>query len=37
VRHLHDFVEDVQLSEEEWFKGIDFLTRTGHLTALGVR
>ncbi len=32
VKHLHAFVSDVQLSEEEWFKGIDFLTRTGHIT-----
>jgi hydroxyquinol 1,2-dioxygenase len=32
VRHLHAFVNDVQLTEEEWFAGIDFLTRTGHMT-----
>lgn len=32
VRHLHAFVSEVQLTEEEWFKGIDFLTRTGHIT-----
>ena len=32
VRHLHAFVKDVELTEEEWFKGIDFLTRTGHIT-----
>jgi hydroxyquinol 1,2-dioxygenase len=32
VSHFHAFVNDVQLSEEEWFKGIDFLTRTGHIT-----
>jgi hydroxyquinol 1,2-dioxygenase len=32
VRHLHDFVEDVQLTEEEWFAAVDFLTRTGHIT-----
>lgn len=31
VQHLHDFVRDVQLTEEEWTKAIDFLTRTGHL------
>lgn len=29
VRHLHAFARDVQLSEDEWFRGIDFLTRTG--------
>lgn len=32
VTHLHAFVSDVQLTEEEWFAGIDFLTRTGHIT-----
>jgi hydroxyquinol 1,2-dioxygenase len=32
VSHLHAFVSEVQLSEDEWFKGIDFLTRTGHIT-----
>ena len=29
VRHLHAFAADVQLTEEEWAAGIDFLTRTG--------
>ncbi|OAS27812.1 intradiol ring-cleavage dioxygenase [Methylobacterium platani] len=29
VRHLHDFVRDVDLSFEEWQAGIAFLTRTG--------
>src|SRR5450631_638154 len=32
VRHFHAFVKDVELTEEEWFKGIDYLTRTGHIT-----
>jgi hydroxyquinol 1,2-dioxygenase len=32
VRHFHDFVEEVRLSEQEWRAGIDFLTRTGHIT-----
>ncbi|GHO96458.1 6-chlorohydroxyquinol-1,2-dioxygenase [Reticulibacter mediterranei] len=32
VRHVHAFAEEVELTEEEWFKGIDFLTRTGHIT-----
>jgi len=32
VRHLHAFVKEVGLTEEEWFKGIDYLTRTGHIT-----
>ncbi|MFR0359559.1 dioxygenase [Streptomyces sediminimaris] len=30
VRHLHDFVRDVELTEDEWAAGVDFLTRTGH-------
>jgi hydroxyquinol 1,2-dioxygenase len=29
VAHLHAFVEDVKLTEEEWATAIDFLTRTG--------
>ena len=31
VKHLHAFVKDVNLTEEEWFKGIMFLTDTGHM------
>lgn len=31
VRHLHDFIREVQPTQEEWAAGIDFLTRTGHL------
>ncbi len=30
VRHLHGFLADVRLTEEEWAAAIDFLTRTGH-------
>jgi protocatechuate 3,4-dioxygenase beta subunit len=29
VRHLHAFVKDVELTEEEWGTAIEFLTRTG--------
>ena len=29
VRHLHAFAKDVQLTEEEWFEGIKFLTAVG--------
>src|SRR3989442_8307574 len=29
VQHLHAFVEDVELSEPEWFAAIQFLTDTG--------
>jgi hydroxyquinol 1,2-dioxygenase len=32
IKHLHAFVSEVELSEEEWSRGIDFLTRTGHIT-----
>ncbi len=32
VKHLHAFVGEVRLTEEEWAKGIDFLTRVGHIT-----
>jgi hydroxyquinol 1,2-dioxygenase len=32
VRHLHAFASEGELTEEEWFAGIDFLTRTGHIT-----
>jgi hydroxyquinol 1,2-dioxygenase len=31
VRHLHDFVRDVELSFEEWSAAINFLTRTGQM------
>ena len=30
IRHLHDFVREVKPTQEEWFKGIQFLTETGH-------
>jgi hydroxyquinol 1,2-dioxygenase len=32
VRHLHSFVRDVRLTEAEWTRGIDFLTRVGRIT-----
>jgi hydroxyquinol 1,2-dioxygenase len=31
VRHLHDFVRDVRLTEREWAHAIEFLTRTGKI------
>lgn len=31
IRHLHEFVAEVGLTREEWFAGIEGLTRTGHL------
>ena len=31
VQHLHAFAREVKLTEEEWFKGIQFLTETGHM------
>lgn len=30
VRHLHDFVKDVEPTEDEWNAAIAFLTATGH-------
>jgi catechol 1,2-dioxygenase len=35
VRHLHAFVKDVELTEDEWGVAIDFLTRTGHMSTGG--
>jgi len=32
VKHLHEFAREAHLTEEEWFKGIEFLTRCGHIT-----
>jgi hydroxyquinol 1,2-dioxygenase len=31
VRNLHAFASEVELTEDEWFAAIDFLTRTGHM------
>ncbi|NLY64072.1 MAG: intradiol ring-cleavage dioxygenase [Alcaligenaceae bacterium] len=31
VRHLHDFIKDVQLTQEEWEVAIEFLTKTGQM------
>ncbi|MDB5942951.1 MAG: hydroxyquinol 1,2-dioxygenase [Ramlibacter sp.] len=30
VQHLHAFAREVRLTEDEWFKGIQFLTAVGH-------
>jgi hydroxyquinol 1,2-dioxygenase len=32
VRHLHAFIVDVGLSEDEWLAGTEFLTEAGHIT-----
>lgn len=32
TRHLHAFIREVRLTESEWERAIDFLTRTGHIT-----
>ncbi|MEU4689201.1 intradiol ring-cleavage dioxygenase [Actinoplanes sp. NPDC023714] len=32
TRHLHSFVREVRLTEEEWQRAIAFLTATGHIT-----
>jgi len=31
VKHIHAFLKDVQLQEAEWWKGIEFLTKTGQM------
>jgi hydroxyquinol 1,2-dioxygenase len=32
VHHLHDFARETKLTEDEWWRGIRFLTDTGHIT-----
>ncbi|MGH6990090.1 MAG: dioxygenase [Stellaceae bacterium] len=32
VKHLHSFARDVNLTDAEWMKGIQFLTDVGHIT-----
>jgi hydroxyquinol 1,2-dioxygenase len=32
VQHLHSFAREVKLTQDEWFRGIDYLTRVGHIT-----
>ena len=32
VQQLHAIAREVKLTEEEWFKGIEFVTRCGHIT-----
>src|SRR5262245_25692029 len=32
VRHAHDFVREVELTEDEWFAAIRFLTATGQIS-----
>jgi hydroxyquinol 1,2-dioxygenase len=31
VTHLHAFIKDVEVTQEEWATAIDFLTRTGQI------
>jgi protocatechuate 3,4-dioxygenase beta subunit len=31
VKHLHSFAKEVELTQEEWEVGIDFLTKTGQI------
>jgi catechol 1,2-dioxygenase len=33
VKHLHAFAREVHLTQEEWWIGVDFLTRTGQITS----
>ena len=32
VQHLHAFAREVKLTEDEWIKGVEFLTAVGHKT-----
>jgi hydroxyquinol 1,2-dioxygenase len=32
TRHLHAFLREVRLTEDEWKRAIEFLTATGHIT-----
>lgn len=32
VRHLHAFLREVRLTEDEWARAIEFLTAVGHIT-----
>jgi hydroxyquinol 1,2-dioxygenase len=32
TRHLHAFIRDVRLTEDEWSAAIEFLTKAGHIT-----
>jgi protocatechuate 3,4-dioxygenase beta subunit len=32
IKHLHAFATEVNLTEDEWLKGIQILTATGHIT-----
>jgi len=32
VSHIHTFMREVELTQEEWSLGIQFLTRTGHMS-----
>lgn len=31
IRHLHAFIQEVEVTPEEWFEGIQFLTKTGQI------
>jgi catechol 1,2-dioxygenase len=31
ISHIHSFIREVELTQEEWALGIQFLTRTGHM------
>lgn len=32
IKHVHAFAKEVKLTEDEWVKGIEFLTQAGHIT-----
>lgn len=32
IRHLHDFIREVELTNEEWFEGVRFVNSIGKTT-----
>jgi hypothetical protein len=32
IRHLHDFIREVELTNEEWFEGVRFVNSIGQTT-----
>ena len=32
IRHLHDFIREVELTNEEWFDGVRFVNSIGKTT-----
>lgn len=37
IRHLHTFIQEINLTEAEWFAGIQFLTAVGRSVMINAR